>query len=61
MKRFLNWIEEEKIAITVLLLGIGMILNSPPNNFIFAGVLVYGAVLIVVTHLIHKLYLKFKD
>jgi hypothetical protein len=58
MKRVLNWIEEEKIAITILLLAIGIILNSPPNNFVFTGMLIYGSILIVVFHLLHTLYLK---
>ncbi|MEK6816179.1 MAG: hypothetical protein AABY09_01075 [Nanoarchaeota archaeon] len=60
MKRILHWIEEEKIAITVLLLGIGVILNSQPNNFVFTGMFLYGSVLIIITHLIHKLYLKLR-
>lgn len=61
MKRILNWIGEEKIAITVFLLGIGVILNSPPTNFVFTGMLIYGSILIVVLHLLHKLYLKFNE
>ena len=60
MKRILTWIVEEKIAVTILLLGIGIILNSPPNDFVLYGLFIYGAILIVVLHLLHKLYLKFK-
>jgi len=60
MKRILDWIGEEKIAITVFLLGVGVILNSPPANLVFTGMLIYGAILIIILHLLHKLYLKFK-
>jgi hypothetical protein len=60
VKRVLSWLEEEKIAITVFLLGIGIILSSPPRAFIFSGMLIYAAILIVVLHLLHRLYLKFR-
>ena len=60
MKRVLKWIEEEKIAITVFLLAIGVIMNSHPRAFVFSGLLIYGAILIIVLHLLHRLYLKLR-
>ena len=60
MKRILTWVDEEKIAVTILLLGIGVILNSPPSTFVFSGILIYGSIIIITLHLLHKLYLKYK-
>jgi len=60
MKRILSWAEEEKIAIMVFLLGIGIILSSPPPTFVFGGLFIYGAIIFVILHLLHKLYLKLK-
>ena len=60
MKRVLKWIEEEKIAIMVLLVAIGLILNTPPTKFMWSGFLIYAAILIGVFHLGHRLYLKYK-
>jgi len=60
MKRILNWIEEEKISVTIFLLGIGVVMNAPPKEFVFSGMLIYGAIFIIVLHLLHRLYLKFK-
>jgi hypothetical protein len=72
MKKILSWIEEERIAIIVLLLGIGIVLNSqnagiiknfpPPTiTLVFSGMFLYGALLLILLHLSHKLYLKLKD
>lgn len=60
MKRILNWVEEEKIAIMILLLGIGVILSSPPPTFVLGGLFIYGAIIFAILHLLHKLYLKLR-
>ncbi len=60
MKRILSWAEEEKITIMVFLLGIGIILNSPPPTFVLGGLFIYGAIIFAILHLLHRLYLKFK-
>ncbi len=60
MKRILRWVEEEKISLAILLLAIGIILNSPPQAWLFAGMFLYGSIIIIILHLVHKLYVKFK-
>ncbi len=60
MKRILRWAIEERIALLILLLAIGTILNSPPKTFIFADFFIYGVIIIAVLHLSHKLYLKLR-
>jgi len=60
MKHVLKWIEEEKIAIMILLLAIGIVLNSPPASYDFGAFFIYAATIIAVFHLGHRLYLKYK-
>jgi|GEM_PF-4928024 hypothetical protein len=60
MKHVWKWIVEERIAILILLLAIGIVLNSPPTNYDFGAFLLYAVIIIVVFHLAHRLYLKYK-
>lgn len=59
MKRVLTWIEEEKITVTIFLFTVGVVLNTPPTHFVFTGMIMYGSILIILLHLLHRLYLKF--
>jgi hypothetical protein len=61
MKKMLNWVEEERITLLVILLGIGVILKTLPNLVMLGGMLIYGSVIIAVLTLGHKLYLKLRD
>ncbi len=60
MKRILTWIEEERILLLIILIGVGLILKTLPDLVVLGGLLVYGAVILAVLSAVHKLYLKFK-
>jgi len=60
MKRILTWIGEERILLLIILIGVGLILKTLPDLVVLGGLLVYGAVILAVLSITHKLYLKFK-
>jgi hypothetical protein len=61
MKRVINWVIEERITLTVLLMGIGIILGTLPHYIMFGGMLLYASVILLMLSATHKLYLKFKN
>ncbi|MEK7173058.1 MAG: hypothetical protein AAB740_03710 [Patescibacteria group bacterium] len=60
MKRILTWVEEERILLLLILIGVGLILKTLPDLVLFGGMLIYGAVILAVLSAVHKLYSKFK-
>lgn len=60
MKRVLTWIEEERILLLIILIGIGLILKTLPDSVVLGGLFIYGAVILAILSAAHKLYLKLK-
>ena len=60
MKRVLTWIEEERILLLIILIGVGLILKTLPDLVVLGGLFIYCAVIVAVLNAAHKLYLKFK-
>lgn len=61
MKRVLTWIEEERILLLIILIGVGLILKTLPDLEVLGGMLIYGVVILAIFNAVHKLYLKFKE
>ena len=60
MKRVLNWIEEEKITLQVILLSIGILLGYMSPWGLLGLYIIIAVLILSVLSAGHKLYLKFK-